>query len=143
MDSALGAVGGAAETIACYHDLILTGLSANDVSMEATAESVVFGSGRPTLLVPQDDTTLQYHHVMIAWDGSHVAPRAVADAQEFLRLAKNVTIAVVADEKTLPEDNPGSKLKDYLDRHDINTAVALVQGQRRPAHRAGAPVPCA
>ena len=136
LDCTLGTIGGAAETIARYHDLILTGLSANDVSMEATAETVVFGSGRPTLLVPQDAAPSQFQHVMIAWDGSRVATRAVADAREFLRLAKTVTIAVVTDEKTLPEDNPGSKLKDYLDRHNINAAVALVQGQRRPIGRA-------
>ena len=136
LDCTLGTIGGAAETIARYHDLILTGLSANDVSMEATAETVVFGSGRPTLLVPQDAAPSQFQHVMIAWDGSRVATRAVADAREFLRLAKTVTIAVVTDEKTLPEDNPGSKLKDHLDRHNINAAVALVQGQRLPIGRA-------
>ena len=136
LDCAMGTIGGAAETIARYHDLILTGLSANDVSMEATAETVVFGSGRPTLLVPQDAAPSQFQHVMIAWDGSRVATRAVADAREFLRLAKTVTIAVVTDEKTLPEDNPGSKLKDYLDRHGIGAAVALVQARRRPIGRA-------
>ena len=136
VDCAMGTIGGAAETCARYHDLIVTGLSANDVSMQATAETVVFDSGRPTLLVPQDATPSQFRHVMIAWDGSRVATRAVADALEFLRLAKTVTIAVVTDEKTLPEDNPGSKLKDYLDRHNINATVALVQAQRRLIGRA-------
>ena len=136
LDCVMGTIGGAAETIARYHDLILTGLSANDVATEATAETVVFGSGRPTLLVPQDAAPSQFQHVMIAWDGSRVATRAVADAQEFLRLAKTVTIAVVTNEKTLPEDDPGLKLKDYLDRHNINAAVTLVQGQRRLIGRA-------
>ena len=136
VDCAMGTIGGAAETCARYHDLILTGLSANDVSMEASAETVVFGSGRPTLLVPQDAAPSQFQHAMIAWDGSRVATRAVADAREFLRLAKTVTIAVVTDEKTLPEDNPGLKLVDYLDRHNINATVALVQAQRRPIGRA-------
>ena len=136
LDCTMGTIGGAAETCARYHDLIVTGLSANDVSMEASAETVVFGSGRPTLLVPQDAAPSLYQHVMIAWDGSRVATRAVADARDFLRLAKTVTIAVVTDEKTLPEDNPGLKLLDYLDRHNINTAVALVQAQRQPIARA-------
>ena len=136
LDCTLGTIGGAAETYARYHDLIVIGLSTNDVSMEATAETVVFGSGRPTLLVPQNAVPSQFQHVMIAWDGSRVATRAVADAREFLRLAKTVTIAVVTDEKTLPEDNPGLKLIDYLDRHTINAAVALVQAQARPIARA-------
>ena len=132
LDCTLGTIGGAAETIARYHDLILTGLSANDVSMEATAETVVFGSGRPTLLVPQDAAPSQFQHVMIAWDGSRVATRAVADALNFLRLAKTLTIAVVTDEKTLPDENPGLKLAGYLDRHGIGALVSLVHAQRRP-----------
>ena len=136
LDCAMGTIGGATETYARYHDLIVTGLSANDGSMEATAETLVFGSGRPTLLVPQNLAPSPYQHVMIAWDGSRVATRAVADARDFLRLAKTVTIAVVTDEKTLPEENPALKLVDYLDRHNINTAVALVQAQRRPIGRA-------
>ena len=136
LDCAMGTIGDAAETYARYHDLIVTGLSANDVSMEATAETLVFGSGRPTLLVPQNLAPSPYQHVMIAWDGSRVATRAVADARDFLRLAKTVTIAVVTDEKALPEENPALKLVDYFDRHNINTAVALVQAQRRPIGRA-------
>ena len=132
LDCSLGTIGGAAETYGRYHDLIVTGLSVNDVSMEATAETAVFGSGRPTLLVPQDASPSQFQHVMIAWDGSRVATRAVADAHDFLRLAKTVTIAVVTDEKTLPEGNPALRLSEYLDLHGINTTVALVQAKRRP-----------
>ena len=114
LDCVMGPIGGAAETIARYHDLIVTGLSVNDVSMEATAETAVFNSGRPTLLVPQDAPPSQFQHVMIAWDGSRVATRAVADADDFLRLAKTVTIAVVTDEKTLPEGNPALRLSGSL-----------------------------
>ena len=136
LDCTMGTIGGAAETYARYCDLIVTGIGANDVSMEATAETVVFGSGRPTLLVPQDADPSQYQHAMIAWDGSRVATRAVADAHKFLRLAKTVTIAVVTDEKTLPEGNPGLKLVDYLERHNISSTVSLVQSKRRPIAQA-------
>lgn len=132
LDCVMGTIGGAAETIARYHDLIVTGLSVNDVSMEATAETAVFNSGRPTLLVPQDAPPSQFQHVMIAWDGSRVATRAVADADDFLRLAKTVTIAVVTDEKTLPEGNPALRLSEYLGLHGINTTVAFVQANQRP-----------
>jgi nucleotide-binding universal stress UspA family protein len=136
LDCVMGTIGSAAETYARYHDLVVTGIGINDVSMEATAETVIFASGRPTLLMPQDLPPSQYQHVMIAWDGSRVATRAVADARDFLRLAKSVTIAVVTDEKTLPEENPALKLVDYLALHNINAAVALVQAQGRPIARA-------
>ena len=136
IDCIFGTIGDATATFGRYHDLIVVGLGKTDVSLQATAESVIFGAGRPTLLVPEVETAGSYQHVMIAWDGSRVATRAVADARDFLRLAKTVTIAVVTDEKTLPEDNPGLRLVDYLDRHNINAAVALVQAQRRPIGRA-------
>ena len=136
LDCAMGTIGRAAETYARYHDLVVTGIGINDVSMDATAETVIFASGRPTLLVPQDLPPSQYQHVMIAWDGSRVATRAVADARDFLRLAKLVTIAVVTDEKTLPEENPALKLVDYLALHNINAVMALVQAQGRPIARA-------
>lgn len=132
LDCVLGTIGNASATHARYFDLIVTGLSSNDASLEATAETLIFESGRPTLLVPQDLDPSACQHVMIAWDGSRVATRAVADARDFLRLAKTVTIAVVTDEKTLPEENPGLKLRDYLERHSIRSSVALVQGQRQP-----------
>ena len=136
LDCTLGTIGAAAETLARYYDLVVTAIGINDVSLEATAETVMFASGRPTLLVPQDLPPSQYQHVMIAWDGSRVATRAVADARDFLRLAKTVTIAVVTDEKTLPEHNPALKLVGYLDHHNINSTVALVQAHRRPIARA-------
>lgn len=132
IDCFLGTIGDVAATHARYHDLIVVGLGRADISLQATAESVVFGAGRPTLLVPEVETAGAYHHVMIAWDGSRVAARAVADARDFLRLAKTVTVASVTDEKALSEDDPAQKLVDYLARHDIHTAVAQVQTKRRP-----------
>jgi nucleotide-binding universal stress UspA family protein len=130
------AAGDIVSSLGRYHDFILVGIGKSDATPQATAEAAVFGSGRPTLLVPEDAVPTQYQHVMIAWDGSRVATRAVADAREFLRLAKTVTIAVVTDEKTLPEENPGLKLVDYFNRNGINSTVALVESQGRPIARA-------
>ena len=135
LDCVMGTIGSAAETYARYHDLTVTGIGIDDLSMEATAETVMFASGRPTLLVPQDLPPSRYQHVMIAWDGSRVAARAVADARDFLRLAKTVTIAVVTDEKILPVKNPALQLVEYLDLHNITAAVALVEARQRPIAR--------
>lgn len=136
IDCTLGAFGRAAEDFARYHDMIVTALSANDATMVATAQSVVFGSGRPTLLIPQDLQPSRYHNIMIAWDGSRVAARAVADSRDFLQLAKKVYIVVVTDEKTMPAANQSLKLFEYLGLHDIDATVALVQSQQQPIGRA-------
>ena len=43
---------------------------------------------------------------------------------------------MVTDEKILPVENPALQLIDYLDLHNINAVVALVQAQGRPIARA-------
>jgi nucleotide-binding universal stress UspA family protein len=126
------AFGDAVADHARYHDLVMVGLGSGNVALQATAETAIFGSGRPTLLVPEEMPVATFGHVMIGWDGSRVAARAVADARDFLRRAQVITIASVTDEKPLPEEDPGSRLAEYLTRHGIQTTVAGVQSHGRP-----------
>ena len=100
--------------IARYHDLSILGIGQHDVALRGTAEEVLFGSGRPVLLVPEDLQAGSYTHVAVAWDGSRVAARAVTDAWSFLQRAASVTILCVSDEKPLPHHNIGSRLADYF-----------------------------
>ena len=60
-------------------------------------EATLFESGRPVLIVPfiQKDR-LKLDHVMVCWDGSRAAARAVADAMPFLTRSGKASI-VVAD----------------------------------------------
>ncbi len=108
------------------------GIGASDVTTQATAEAVIFGSGKPTLLVPEDIPTSKFGHVMIGWDGSRVAARAVADARDLLQRAQSVTIASVIDEKAFADEDTGRRLAEYLARGGITAAVARVQGGGRP-----------
>ncbi|MDP2358496.1 MAG: universal stress protein [Beijerinckiaceae bacterium] len=127
-----GAAGEVVSGFARYHDLVLIGIGASDVTPQATAEAAIFGSGRPILLVPEEAPPATFGHVMIAWDGSRVAARAVSDARDFLQRAQTVTIASVTDEKALSDKNLGIRLAEYLSRHDIQATVAKVQGRGRP-----------
>ena len=125
------AFGDAVASSARYHDLVVVGLGTSDLA-PTTAEAAIFGSGRPTLLVPEQADATTFEHIMIAWDGSRVAARAVADARDFLRRAQTVTIASVTDEKRLPDHDPGTRLKDYLSRHDIDATVSRLEAGGRP-----------
>ena len=56
---------------------------------EMVDESVLFESGRPVIVVPFiQKTGLKLDRVMVCWDGSRAAARAVADAMPFLEKAK-------------------------------------------------------
>ena len=76
------------------------------------AESIVFGSGRPVLILPPRGRTPErpLDTIAIAWDGSRPAARAVADAFPILERAKEVHILTVLNEKELISESPASEL---------------------------------
>jgi nucleotide-binding universal stress UspA family protein len=115
-----------------YHDLVLMGLASSDDSLRSTAEAVIFGSGRPVMLLPEQHAIGRLDHVMVAWDGSRVAARAVNDARIVLERAEKVTITVVVDEKTLPDQSLGARLAAYLTSHGLNVEHSEIRGAGRP-----------
>jgi hypothetical protein len=56
------------------------------------AESVIFGSGRPTLILPETPRSRPFElaTVVVAWDFSRAAARAVSDALPLLERARKV-----------------------------------------------------
>lgn len=118
--------------IARYHDLTILGVGSHDAALRVTAEEVVFAAGRPVLLLPEDLEVKSYDRVAIAWDGSRVAARAVADAWPFLSKATKVSILCVTDEKALPHADIGARLAAYLDRRGIKADVETIAASGRP-----------
>lgn len=118
--------------IARYHDLTILGVGNHDAALRGTAEEVIFAAGKPVLLVPEDLEANSYEHVAIAWDGSRVAARAVADSWPFLAKAAAISILCVTDEKALPHRDIGARLADYLGKHGLQTTVSDVATGERP-----------
>ncbi|QKC82071.1 universal stress protein [Mesorhizobium sp. NZP2077] len=114
-----------------YFDICLVGWAPDNPSARVTAEALVFGSGRPTLLLPDYDDVGVVGHVVIAWDGSRVAARAVADARPFLELASKVTVVTVTDEKPLPGKDIGERLARGLIMRGLTVETALIQAGSR------------
>jgi nucleotide-binding universal stress UspA family protein len=112
-----------------YFDFVLIGWEAANESTHLLAEDVIFGSGRPTILLPELVKPTAFDHVAIAWDGSRVAARAVTDAAPLLRKASRVSVLTVIDEKELPEDDPGARLASGLRERGLTAeAHALLSG---------------
>ena len=107
-------MGEAAANEGRYFDLCMVGWTPNNEASQMTAEELVFSSGRPTLILPGDEDVGPLDHVVIAWDGSRVAARAVADAAPFLEQASAISIVTVTDEKLLPRDDVGYRLAHGL-----------------------------
>ncbi|SFU21391.1 universal stress protein [Mesorhizobium sp. YR577] len=119
-------LGDVAAKQARYFDFALVGWEANNATSQMTAEAVIFGSGRPTILLPELSTIGALDHIAIAWDGSRVAARAVADSRLLLERATRISVLTVVDEKPLDEGEMGERLAEGLRKRGLPAeAVAI------------------
>lgn len=114
-----------------YVDLVIVGQGGDTdpLSMsDAVAEHVVLESGCPTLVVPYIGAPGSIgKHVLVAWNGSREALRAVHDAIPFLERAQTVTVLAI-NPKTAAEDRiPSADICRHLARHGINAEAAHIE----------------
>lgn len=100
------------------HDLTLFTLGAEDVARRMLVEGVAFGSGRPVLAIPRGAGAVSADHVLVAWDFSREAARAVADAMPLLRKAARVTVLHIA-ETVSSRHRQAATLGNHFRRQDI------------------------
>jgi nucleotide-binding universal stress UspA family protein len=72
--------------------IILNRASPLEPATQRMFDAAVFGTGRPTLFVPDAVPAAMLHHVVVAWNGSLQAVRAVAAAMPLLIAAETVSI---------------------------------------------------
>lgn len=91
---------------------------ADDVHMEV---SVLFESGRASLFVPPKAPAPKgFGTVVVAWNGSREAARAVAEAMPLLEQASQVIVVVVREDDGTA---PGGDIARHLSRHGIAAVV--------------------
>ena len=126
----------AATAMAQLRDLSIVQLLPNAIGQRHLAEALIFGSGRPVLIVPDAaDTVGSIEHIAIAWDGSQAATRAIHDAIDLLAGAKTVTLLTAFDDKTV-ENGTVIGLIGYLDRHGITASHSDVHSSGIPIGKA-------
>ena len=125
-------VSGAADRLgrlARRFDLVVAGQAEGDKSVadEVVDEGVLFESGRPVIFVPFiQKAGLKLDRVMVCWDGSRAATRAVADSMPFLQKAKQVEIVMVASKAGKNDEIPGVDLGQHLARHGLKVDVKRI-----------------
>jgi nucleotide-binding universal stress UspA family protein len=86
-------------------------------------EAALFDSGRPLVIVPYIQRSgIKLDRVMVCWDGSRSAARAVGDAMPFLVRAKAVQVAVVGH-AVKSNELPGADIAHHLARHNVSVEV--------------------
>lgn len=123
--------GGSAESVVGHcrlTDLVVIGQDnpeEPEPMREMLIEAVLFETGVPVLIVPYIGGALTLRNVMVAWDGSPTASRAVHAALPVLAMAEKVTVMLVETGKARPGE-PGADIATYLARHGLNVTVDVV-----------------
>ena len=96
---------------------------------ELIAESTLFESGRPVIVVPYiQKTPLKLDRVMVCWDGSRPATRAIADSMPLLERAGLVELVIVANERGKQDEIAGADMGQHLARHGLKVDVKRIAG---------------
>jgi nucleotide-binding universal stress UspA family protein len=98
-----------------------------DSISSANLEGLLFEAGRPVLFIPYAaPATGIFRKVLIAWNGSREAARAVFDALPFIMDADETEILVVDAEENVDNEREaaGAEIAASLDRHGVHVTVA-------------------
>ncbi len=109
------------------YDLII--VRRPDAQLVDTAEAALFYTGRPVLLAPPRPGPELGRRILVAWNQSAVAARAVAAAQPMLQSAESVTLLHVktgAKQGTAPQP-----MLRYLEAHGVKAALREAEPDRR------------
>jgi len=119
------------------HDLAITD-SGPALAGEGRAiiEELLFNAGRPLIVAPNSATEFRADVIVVAWDGSGRAARAVNDAMPFLAAAKQVQLVCVTNEKSLATTTPGVEIAPHLARHGVKLDILELTPPDRDAGRA-------
>lgn len=127
----MGAAFDAASAEARYFDLAILPWSAKRVAGHDLAQSLLFGAGRPVLLVPAGTAAARVERIAVAWDESRAAARALGDALPLLSRGVRISVLTVGDEKALQDSAISESLAAALARRGYETeAVDLALGGR-------------
>jgi nucleotide-binding universal stress UspA family protein len=98
------------------------------------AETVIFASGRPTLVLPTASRSRPFElgTVAVAWDFSRAAARAISDALPILEKAKHVRVVTVVNEKVLDTKHSAEELAKNLARHGIDVVLDKLDAGGKP-----------
>ena len=110
-----------------YADLAILGqIDPAATGFRPRPEEVALRAGRPVLVIPYIGAPADIgSRVLVGWDGSREAARAVHDAMPFLAAASSVTVLAVDPEQKrgVHGEIPGADISLHLARHGVRAEV--------------------
>ncbi len=108
-----------------HYDLsVVAQAEPQDDGIESLAiQAALFNSGRPVLVVPYIQREgLKLGHLMVCWDGSRSAARAISDALPLLQRAGQVDVITVEKEERRNVLS-GAQIAEHLARHKLKVEL--------------------
>ena len=114
-------------------DLTLVSIPEGEHVSRWYAETIIFGSGLPTMVLPEVRKRPEFalNSVIVAWDFSRPAARAVADALPLLQKSKRVFVLTITNEKVIDTKRSSAELAKHLARHGVDVTLDVVDAGGR------------
>jgi nucleotide-binding universal stress UspA family protein len=112
--------------IARRFDLSVVGQAEPDrlAGEDLIIEAALFHSGRPVVVVPYiHKGGVKLDRVLVCWDGSRSAARAIGDAVPLLARSNAAEILIIATDREKKDEIPGADMGQHLSRHASNVDV--------------------
>lgn len=116
-----------------YADLVVVGQGGEDdrLSMsDGVADAVLMEVGRPVLVVPWIGAAeMPGKRILVAWNASREAARAVADAMPLLAAAESVEVVNVNPARAAQDEGelPGADICLHLSRHSVRAQAHRIE----------------
>jgi nucleotide-binding universal stress UspA family protein len=131
MSASLAGAGDQFARMARRFDLAIVGQGEPQMSTmeQIIGETTLFEAGRPIIMVPYIQRgPFKIDNVMICWDGSRAAARAVADAIPILGQGSRIEIVIITNERGKQYDIEGPDIGQHLARHGFKVEVTRLPG---------------
>jgi nucleotide-binding universal stress UspA family protein len=118
-------------------NIVLQPDRSNPSQADFLSEAVLFGSGRPVLMIPYIARgPIRVDRALICWDGGVPAARAVHNALPFLRKAKTIDIVTVNENEDAADETASSALIAHLARRDLSATPYRLTADAPNIHNA-------
>lgn len=123
-----GSISTLAARHARYADVTLITPQAEGVALQQSwvTNGALFESGRPVVVLPRGECAFpEARRIVIAWDASVEASKAVRDALDFMKRAEKVDAVLIDPVPSFDGHGaePGADLAAYLGRHGIPVTI--------------------
>lgn len=116
-----------------YADLVMMAISGasrdEGLAFRALFSSILFESGRPVMVMPADyGMRMPPEHVVIAWQPTREASRALHEAMPILKMAGSVDVLEIesgSESRGKDGPQPGADIATHLARHGLKVSVVV------------------